>query len=97
MRDYLSEKFGRTPEGAWLAERVWEPQLPHALASAGVRYTLVDDVHFLAAGFELDQLHGDYVADDRGRTIRGFAVLIALPFLLSIYPMIQAIGFIANS
>ena len=52
MREYLQRKFGRAPAGAWLAERVWEPQLPYALASAGVQYTLVDDVHFLAAGFE---------------------------------------------
>ncbi len=97
MRDYLSEKFGRTPEGAWLAERVWEPQLPHALASAGVRYTLVDDVHFLAAGFELDQLHGDYVAEDRGRTVRVFPGLKALRYLLPFRPCEEAIAFLRES
>ncbi|PYU28170.1 MAG: hypothetical protein DMG31_20760, partial [Acidobacteria bacterium] len=96
-RDYLSEKFGRTPEGAWLAERVWEPQLPHALASAGVRYTLVDDVHFLAAGFELDQLHGDYVAEDRGRTVRVFPGLKALRYLLPFRPCEEAIAFLRES
>src|SRR5437879_7607166 len=29
---YLDEHFGRRPTGAWLAERVWEPQLPSTLA-----------------------------------------------------------------
>jgi len=94
MREYLNEKFGREPEGAWLAERVWEPQLPHALASAGVRYTLVDDVHFLAAGFELDQLHGDYVAEDRGQTVRVFPGLQALRYLLPFRPYGEAIDFL---
>jgi 4-alpha-glucanotransferase len=97
MRDYLREKFGREPEGAWLAERVWEPHVPSALASAGVRYTLVDDVHFLAAGFELDQLHGDYVAEDRGQTVRVFPGLKALRYLLPFRPCEEAIGFLRES
>ncbi|PYU27881.1 MAG: hypothetical protein DMG32_04550 [Acidobacteria bacterium] len=97
MRGYLSEKFGREPEGAWLAERVWEPQVPYALASAGVRYTLVDDVHFLAAGFELGQLHGDYVAEDRGQTVRVFPGLKALRYLLPFRPCEEAIGFLRES
>src|SRR5258708_336363 len=31
---YLEKHFGKRPSGAWLAERVWEPQLPSALATA---------------------------------------------------------------
>lgn len=53
LSDFIAEHFGKRPGGAWLAERVWEPQLPAALAEAGVEYTLVDDNHFLAAGREL--------------------------------------------
>jgi len=97
MRNYLREKFGREPEGAWLAERVWEPQVPSALASAGVRYTLLDDVHFLAAGFELEQLYGDYVAEDRGQTVRIFPGLKALRYLLPFRPCEEAIGFLRES
>ena len=97
MRDYLKEKFGREPEGAWLAERVWEPQVPSALASAGVRYTLVDDVHFLAAGFELEQLYADYVCEDRGQTVRVFPGLKALRYLLPFRPCEEAIGFLREN
>jgi alpha-amylase len=70
MSDYLQKHFGRRPAGAWLAERVWEPNLPSVLAAAEVEYTLVDDIHFLAAGFELEQLHGHYVAEDLGATVK---------------------------
>jgi 4-alpha-glucanotransferase len=97
MRDYLRQKFGREPEGAWLAERVWEPQVPSALAPAGVRYTLVDDVHFLAAGFELEQLYADYVSEDQGRTVRVFPGLKSLRYLLPFRPCEEAIGFLRES
>ena len=66
---YLEKHFGQRPNGAWLAERVWEPQLPTALASANVAYTLVDDMHFLAAGFEPEELFGAYIAEDRGKSV----------------------------
>jgi 4-alpha-glucanotransferase len=69
LATYLEKHFGQLPSGAWLAERVWEPQLPSALAAANVAYTLVDDMHFLAAGFEPEELFGAYIAEDRGKTV----------------------------
>ena len=35
LADYVEKHFGARPKGAWLAERVWEPQLPSSLAPAG--------------------------------------------------------------
>ena len=35
--------------GAWLAERVWEPDLPTSLVKAGYQWTILDDQHFRAA------------------------------------------------
>src|SRR5260370_32928218 len=66
---YLEKQFGRRPSGAWLAERVWEPQLPASLAAANVSYTLMDDMHFLAAGFEPQQLFGAYIAEDPCKSV----------------------------
>jgi alpha-amylase/alpha-mannosidase (GH57 family) len=82
LAGYLEQHFGERPSGAWLAERVWEPQLPSALASAQVSYTLVDDYHFLSAGFEPQELFGAYVAEDRGKSVRLFAGQKALRYLL---------------
>ena len=36
---YLEQHFGERPTGAWLAERVWEPQLPSVLAASPSRHT----------------------------------------------------------
>jgi alpha-amylase len=82
LAGYLEKHFGRLPSGAWLAERVWEPQLPTALAAANVAYTLVDDIHFLSAGFEPEELFGAYVAEDRGKTVWLYPGQKALRYLI---------------
>jgi hypothetical protein len=79
---YLQRHFGRLPAGAWLAERVWEPQLPSILHSAGVRYTLLDDIHFHSAGFDPGELFATYLAEDRGQTVTLFAGQKKLRYLL---------------
>ena len=50
MSARLEELFGKTPRGAWLAERVWEPQLTQILPRGGARFTFIDDNAFRAAG-----------------------------------------------
>ena len=79
---YLEKHFGPPPSGAWLAERVWEPQLASVLAEAKVAYTLVDDMHFLAAGFEPDELFGAYIAEDRGKSVWLYPGQKALRYLV---------------
>jgi alpha-amylase len=46
MSDSIEQRFGVRPTGAWIPERVWEPQLPEVLARAGISYCLLDDFHF---------------------------------------------------
>ena len=82
LAGYLEEHFGQRPAGAWLAERVWEPQLPSALAPAGVGYTLVDDIHFLSAGFEPEELFGTYIAEDRNQSVWLYPGQKALRYLI---------------
>jgi alpha-amylase len=68
MAAYLKSRFGVTPRGAWLAERVWEPGLPDVLSRAGIEYTLLDDHHFLLAGANPAELAEPYwVESNMGR------------------------------
>ncbi len=60
MAAYLKSRFGTIPRGAWVAERVWEPDLPDALSRAGIEYTLLDDHHFLLAGADPRDLTEPY-------------------------------------
>jgi alpha-amylase/alpha-mannosidase (GH57 family) len=97
LADYVEKHFDARPRGAWLAERVWEPQLPSSLAPAGVEYTLVDDNHFLGAGFELDQLYGYYLAEDQGHTVKLLPGLKALRYLLPFRPVTETSDFLRRA
>ena len=72
MGDALEALTGRRPRGAWLAERVWEPDLPTSLAEAGYEWTILDDAHFRAAAIPEDNLWGAYTTEDQGRVLRVF-------------------------
>ncbi len=97
LSDFVEKHFGKRPQGAWLAERVWEPQLPAVLAEAGVDYTLVDDSHFLTAGREIPELFGYYVADDCGKTVKVIPGLQELRYLLPFGTVEDSIAFLRRS
>lgn len=84
MADWLELELGERPRGLWLTERVWEPGLASSLHAAGVEYTAVDDAHFVAAGFERDQLWGWYHTEDQGQALKIFPIhrelRYAIPF-----------------
>ncbi len=72
MADRIEGLFGRRPRGAWLAERVWEPDLPTSLVAAGYGWTILDDAHFRAAAIPEEALWGPYTTEDQGHLLRVF-------------------------
>lgn len=84
LNDFIKSEFGVTPSGMWLAERVWEPSLPKYLHQAGVKYTILDDIHFRYSGLQESQLHGYYVTEDEGKPVALFPISkqlrYAIPF-----------------
>jgi hypothetical protein len=97
LADYIEKHFGKRPHGAWVAERVWEPQIPSFLASAGVDYTLVDDNHFLGAGCELDQLYGHYFSEDLGHAVRVLPGLKLLRYLIPFHSVEETVEFLRTA
>lgn len=97
LADYIALHFGQRPRGAWLAERVWEPQLPSILAPAGVEYTLVDDKHFLNAGFDPGQLFGTFVAEDQAHAVRLIPGLKSLRYLIPFRSTDEVIEFLRGA
>jgi alpha-amylase len=82
QRKFMQEHFGVDSRGVWLAERVWEPSLPSLLARAGVKYTLLDDTHFLAAGLKSENLHGYFLTEDQGDLLALFPILKSLRYTI---------------
>ncbi len=72
MADAIEAITGRRPRGAWLAERVWEPDLPTSLVTAGYGWTILDDNHFRAAAIPEERLWGPYTTDDQGHLLTVF-------------------------
>ena len=64
--EFLRRRFGAAPRGAWVAERVWDQGLILPLVKAGVKYTILDDTHFLAAGLTPSALHQAYLTEESG-------------------------------
>jgi 4-alpha-glucanotransferase len=72
MADAVEAVGGHRPRGAWLAERVWEPDLPTSLVAAGYGWTILDDAHFRAAAIPEQNLWGAYTTEDQGRLLTVF-------------------------
>ncbi|MBI5576503.1 MAG: DUF1926 domain-containing protein [Deltaproteobacteria bacterium] len=82
MSESVRECFGRRPEGIWLAERVWEPDLAASLSAAGVNYLPLDDYHFLRAGLSSVELDGVYLTEAGGGAVRVFPGSELLRYLI---------------
>ncbi len=74
LSGFINKMFLTSPQGMWLAERVWEPKLAKTLASSGMKFALVDDSHFKAAGFKESELLGYFNVEDEGSLISLFPI-----------------------
>ena len=74
MRLCLDKHFGVRPNGAWLAERVFEPDLPRILAASGARFTFLDAHHVQAALPDRGVADGYFVTEKAGRLLAVFPV-----------------------
>ena len=69
----LRDRFGVSVDGAWVPERVWEQSLAHTLAQSGLRYTVLDDAHFEAAGLRHEDISGYFLTEEQGELLKVFA------------------------
>ncbi|MBN1405860.1 MAG: DUF1926 domain-containing protein, partial [Candidatus Omnitrophica bacterium] len=61
MTEYVKDTFNFTPAGIWVAERVWEENLAKLIYTAGIRYCVLDDTHFLRSGLKKEDMHGYFL------------------------------------
>jgi hypothetical protein len=101
LTDYIRRLFDHRPRGLWLAERVWEPQMPRYLSSAGMEYFPLDDHHFKLSGLDDTDLSGYFLTEDNGSAVKVFPgsekLRYSIPFrdveeILSYFRQVQAAG-----
>ena len=99
FNQYLMEKLNASPQGLWLAERVWNSTLPKTIAPTGLKYTLVDDSHFHYAGLSDEDMFGHYVTEQDGFTLCIFPINKRLRYAIPFRPpeeTIEALRFWAT-
>ncbi len=72
LSKFIKKTVGYEPRGMWLAERVWEPQMPQFIARAGISYLPIDDYHFKLSGLEEGELVGYFNTEDEGSVVSVF-------------------------
>lgn len=92
----IREQFGAEVSGMWLAERVWEPGLPHLLRKAGIEWTILDDVHLKSAGLADSDLYGYYATEDQSPVLKVFATSQALRYNLPWRPVYETIDLLRS-
>ena len=92
MNDFIKDKFGKKPEGMWLAERIWEPYLARIINESGLRYTFLDDTHFRKAGLDEKEFLGHYATEDSSRPIAVFPISKTLRYKIPFSRPTEAIA-----
>ena len=96
MGDESAALFGRRPRGAWLAERVWEPDLPTSLVAGGYDWTILDDAHFRAAAIREEDLWGPYTTEDQGQLVTVFGTEQGLRYRIPFRDVEDVIGYLRD-
>jgi len=95
--EYLLRRFGVVADGAWIPERVWEPDLPDVLTRCGVRYTLLDDHHFLLAGISPARLREPYWVESTLGRVGVFPIEKELRYRIPFAPLPELLHYLESS
>ncbi len=96
LSDLIRKEFGLEVKGAWLSERVWEPDYPSFLHDAGLKYVIVDDNHFRSTGITEEGSLYSYVTENEGKTLRVFPINEELRYLTPWKPTYYSIDYLKN-
>jgi len=94
LSDLIKKKFGLDVKGAWLSERVWEPNYPSFLNDVGLKYVIVDDNHFRSTGITEEGTLYSYITEDEGKTLRIFPINEELRYLTPWKPTYLSIDYL---
>ena len=94
LSDLIKSEFDLDVKGAWLSERVWEPDYPSFLNDVGLKYVIVDDNHFRSTGITEEETLYSYVTEDEGKTLRIFPINEELRYLTPWKPTYMSIDYL---
>jgi len=97
LSDLIRNEFELEVKGAWLSERVWEPDYPSFLNDAGLKYVIVDDNHFRSTGITEEDTFYSYITENEGKTLRVFPINEELRYLTPWKPTYMSIDYLKKA
>jgi alpha-amylase len=96
LKTKIKELFDVSPEGLWLAERVWEQELVKTLSLANINYLPLDDFHFELSGIDRKNLEGYYITEYEGYTVSVFPINKELRYMIPFDTQEKIIDYLKN-
>ena len=96
LRKRIKDSFSYNASGCWLTERVWEPNIPSILNSAGIDWTIVDDSHFKSAGLKPQELSGYYVSEENAKPLAVFPASEKLRYFIPFKTVEQGLEYLKD-
>lgn len=94
LNDLIKDVFGLEVNGAWLSERVWEPNYPTFLNKVGLQYVIVDDNHLRSCGLEEKDTFYSYTTEDSGNCLTIFPINEKIRYLTPWKPTYMTIEYL---
>ncbi|HHE65092.1 MAG TPA: DUF1926 domain-containing protein, partial [Bacteroidetes bacterium] len=93
---YLADLFEYKATGLWLAERVWEPNLPSLISNTKLKYTILDESHFQSAGLSNEKINGYFLTEDKGKMLFLFPIDFKLRYTIPFKEVSDTIEYLEN-
>jgi len=94
LNKFIKKHFKQEVKGLWLTERVWDNSIISDIKKCGIEYVVVDDYHFISAGFDKGALNGYFVTEEGGEEMKIFPINKTLRYILPFKPSGEVIGYL---
>jgi hypothetical protein len=74
LNSALKKLFGKYPSGAWIAERIWQPDIINDLKESGLNYAFLDDFQFFQAGMPAEKIDNIFRTEYGGEYLDVFPI-----------------------
>ncbi len=74
LSESLFRLFGKYPQGAWITERIWQPDIIKDLKEVGLSYAFLDDFQFFQAGISPDDIDNIFRTEYNGAYLDIFPI-----------------------
>ncbi|WP_022851703.1 alpha-amylase/4-alpha-glucanotransferase domain-containing protein [Limisalsivibrio acetivorans] len=96
LSEYIEKYFNQKPTGLWLTERVWDSSIIPDAAELGIENVIVDDYHFLSAGYYKEMLNGYYVTEQDGYRVNLFPIDKNLRYYIPFYDETKVVDYLED-